>query len=82
VYMEPRSISSAENWKPPANGDRGYCEAVGEPIIGRGGIGGTKWDGVGGPERLVTPGMYAIWMTFDARVRTVDAIEATVWVDA
>jgi hypothetical protein len=26
--------------------------------------------------------MYAIWMMFDALVRTVEAMEATVWVDA
>jgi hypothetical protein len=32
--------------------------------------------------RLVTPGMYAIWITLEARVRTVVATDATVCVDA
>jgi hypothetical protein len=31
---------------------------------------------------LVTPGMYAIWMILEARVRTEEAMEATVCVDA
>lgn len=51
-------------------------------IAGIGGTGGTRRSGEPGPERLVTPGIYAIWMMFEARVRTDEAIEATVWVDA
>lgn len=38
------------------------------------GIGGGTPGETGG-ERPVTPGIYAIWMTFDALVRTVEAIE-------
>lgn len=38
------------------------------------GIGGGIPGDTGG-DRPVTPGIYAIWMTFDALVRTVDAIE-------
>ena len=37
------------------------------------GMGGTL--GEAGGDRPVTPGMYAIWMTFDARVSTVLAME-------
>ena len=33
-------------------------------------------------DRLVTPGMYAIWMIFEALVYTLEAIEPTVCVDA
>jgi hypothetical protein len=49
---------------------------------GIGGTGGTRRSGDPGPERFVTPGMYAIWMILEARVRTDEAIEATVCVDA
>lgn len=56
----------------------------GVPIAdGIGGTGGTRISEPElPPERFVTPGMYAIWMMFEARVRTVDAMEATVCVDA
>jgi len=50
--------------------------------MGIGGTGGTRRSGEAGPDRLVTPGIYAIWMMFEARVRTDDAMEATVCVDA
>lgn len=43
--------------------------------MGMGGTGGTSRPGVEGAERLVTPGMYAIWMMFDARVMTLDAMD-------
>lgn len=44
---------------------------------GIGGTGGTRTVG-DVVARFVTPGIYAIWMMFEARVRTVDAIEFTV----
>jgi hypothetical protein len=46
-----------------------------------GGTGGTSTVG-DAVARFVTPGMYAIWMMLEARVRTVDAIEWVVWVEA
>ena len=42
------------------------------------GTGGTISPGDSGGDRTVTPGIYAIWMTLEARVRTVEAIE---WAD-
>ena len=45
---------------------------------GRAGTGGIRAVGDSGGVRPVTPGMYAIWMTLDARVSTVEAIE---WAD-
>jgi hypothetical protein len=50
-------------------------------MIGMGGTGGTRCPGVVGADRFMTPGMYAIWMMFDARVSTVDAMECTVCID-
>ncbi len=35
-----------------------------------------------GVDRLVTPGIYAIWMMLEARVKTVEAMDPTVWVEA
>lgn len=43
--------------------------------IGIGGTGGTSKPGEDELVRFVTPGMYAIWMMFDALVSTVEAIE-------
>src|SRR5437899_1824914 len=42
-------------------------------MAGMGGTGGTSKSGDPGPERFVTPGMYAIWMMLEARVRTDEA---------
>jgi len=39
------------------------------------GTGGTSSPGDSGGDLTVTPGMYAICMTLEARVRTVEAIE-------
>jgi len=47
-----------------------------------GGTGGTKSPGDPAFARLVTPGIYAIWIMFDALVSTVDAIDCTVCTDA
>jgi len=81
VHMDPRKRSEAANWISTL-GDCGNCVPTGdEPEEGSGGMGGTSCAGVEGPDRFVTPGIYAIWMTFDARVRTVEAIEAMVCVD-
>jgi hypothetical protein len=52
-----------------------------EMAMGMGGTGGTSTVG-DAVARLVTPGIYAIWMMFEARVRTVEAIEWVVWVEA
>ena len=49
---------------------------------GRGGTGGTIKPGLAGGDLFVTPGMYAIWITFEARVKTVEAMEPTVCVEA
>jgi len=46
--------------------------------LGKAGTGGTRRLGESGGDRFWTPGIYAIWMTFDARVKTVEAIE---WAD-
>jgi hypothetical protein len=53
------------------------AELIVEPP-GMEGTGGTKRLGDSGGERTVTPGIYAICITFEARVRTVEAIE---WAD-
>lgn len=60
---------------------RELCDEGVPTADGIGGTGGTRTSEPL-PERLVTPGIYAIWMMFEARVRTVDAIEATVCVEA
>lgn len=49
--------------------------------IGIGGTGGTSRPGEDELVRFVTPGIYAIWMMFDALVSTVEAMEYTVCVD-
>jgi hypothetical protein len=43
--------------------------------IGIGGTGGTSRPGEDELVRLVTPGIYAIWIMFDALVSTVEAME-------
>jgi hypothetical protein len=48
---------------------------------GIGGTGGTRRPGDDEFVRFVTPGMYAIWIMFDALVSTVEAMEYTVCVD-
>ena len=50
-------------------------------IAGMGGTGGIR-SGVDSTDLLVTPGIYAICMTFDALVSTVEAIERTECIDA
>jgi len=42
------------------------------------GIGGTGGSEPSGPVRSVMPGINAIWMTFEPRVKAVEASEATV----
>jgi hypothetical protein len=56
--------------------------AADERAIGIGGTGGTRRPGVEGSDRLVTPGIYAIWMMLEALDKTVEAIEPTVCVEA
>lgn len=55
-----------------------YGDVTGDCVgIGTGGTGGT-WP----PELSMMPGMKAIGMTLDARVRTVEAIDSRVRMDA
>lgn len=49
-------------------------------MAGIGGTGGIS-SGVDSTDRLVTPGMYAIWITLDARVKTVEAMDFTECID-
>ena len=58
------------------------CSTVGVPAAelvadapGNAGIGGGSRPGELGGDRTVTPGMYAIWMTLDALLRTVEATD-------
>jgi len=63
------------------------CSYLGEleaedNAIGIGGTGGTRRPGVDGADLFVTPGIYAICIILEARVRTVDAMDPTVCVEA
>ena len=49
-------------------------------MAGIGGTGGIR-SGVDSTDRLGTPGIYAIWKTLDARVKTVEAIDLTECID-
>jgi hypothetical protein len=42
---------------------------------GSAGTGGTRRFGESGGDRFITPGIYAIWMTLDALLWKVEAIE-------
>ena len=46
---------------------------------GNDGIGGGRSPGESGGDRTVTPGIYAIWITLDDLVRTVEATERVDW---
>lgn len=77
--MESRKSGTKKCWSLEVYGellpDEGDMEGIG-------GTGGTSRSGDPGLPRLVTPGMYAIWIMLEARVRTDEAMEATVCVDA
>ena len=71
--VEFRSSSGMKNRSSSKLGDVVF-ELVADPK-GRAGTGGTINPGDSVGDLLMTPGIYAICMTLDARVRTVDAID-------
>lgn len=81
VYVESRRSLGMKKCRSCSKFGELAEEVLAEPN-GMGGTGGASKPGDSVGDLLVTPGIYAMGMTFDARVRTVDAIEPMDRVDS